>query len=366
MKEALFVHAVQFGYHIDTLYYCKYLKDEYNVTYVCWDYGNERVTEDDVRVVYVPRTGSKFVRLRRLIRVALDEMKAGKHDLAFVVYFRLCALLGILGAAKEIVMDVRTGWIRPGWLRKKAFNLGILLESFAFKNVSVITEELRLKLKLPRSKCHILPLGAEIWEMDFKQFEGMHLLYVGTFQNRHIYKTVRGFDAFAAEVPETFPLTYDIIGSGTPEEIEQMKETIRQAKHNHRIRYHGRIPHKKLPPYFAACNIGVAFVPLIDAQAAQPYTKVYEYLQSGMPVLATANPSNLKVITEDNGVLFQDTPEAFTEAMRRMKAHLALYDSKRIKSAAAEFSWAAIVRSNLKPYFNRLQGREDGQSGGEV
>src|SRR5204862_79249 len=139
--------------------------------------------------------------------------------------------------------------------------------------VSVITEELREKLLLPRSKCHILPLGAELWPMEPKKFEGIHLLYVGTFRNRHIYKTVLGFDAFAAEVPESYPLTYDIIGSGTADENEQMKEIIRNAKCQGRIRYLGRIPHTKLPPYFAACNIGVAFVPMIDAQAAQPYTK---------------------------------------------------------------------------------------------
>jgi glycosyltransferase involved in cell wall biosynthesis len=354
MKKILFVHAVQFGYHIDTLYYCKHLKGEYDITYISWDYGNERIVEEGVRTVYVPRTGMKVSRLARLLTTVLKEMRVGGYDLTFLVYFRFCSLIGLFGSCGAIVMDVRTGWILPGWLQKQAFNTGILVESFAFRYVSVITEELRAKLRLPRSKCHILPLGAEIWEMGPKNFEGMHLLYVGTFQNRHIYKTVLGFDAFAEEMAGKIPLSYDIIGKGTAAENEHMVATIAAAKNSSLIRYHGRIPHNKLPPYFAAANIGVAFVPLIDAQAPQPYTKVYEYLQAGMPVLATENPSNLKIIDADNGALCVDTPEGCLAALREMYRKLSLYDSIKIRKESSRFAWSTIVRANLKPYLERV------------
>ncbi len=361
MRRILFVHAVQFGYHIDTLYYCKYLKDEYEITYVCWDYGHERVTEDGVRVVYVPRTGGKFRRIGRLIRTTLLEMQSKELDITFIVYFRFCSLLGLFGKCKTIIMDVRTGWILPGWLKKVTYNTAILAESFAFSHVSVITEELRVKLRLPRRKCHILPLGAEIWEMPHKRFDTMNLIYVGTFRNRHIYKTVLGFDQFVQRVGDSSGLTYDIIGGGTEEENAQMIDTINSCRSKHLIRYHGRIPHKKLPPFFAQCNIGVAFVPMIDAQQAQPYTKVFEYLQSGMPVLATANPSNRKIINKDNGVLFPDTPEGFHAGLTEMRGNLGVYDSSRIRAGGEAYSWSSIVNANVKKYFARLLSDEPTQ-----
>jgi glycosyltransferase involved in cell wall biosynthesis len=257
-------------------------------------------------------------------------------------------------------MDVRTGWILPGWVRKTSYNTGILLESLAFRHVSIITEALRKKLKLPLSKCHLIPLGAEVWDIAPKKFDSMRLLYVGTFQNRHIYKTVQGFDLFAREARNDLPLSYDLIGKGTPEENAQMEATIQGAQNRDLIKYHGRVLHRKLVPYFESCNIGVAFVPLIDAQAAQPYTKVYEYLQAGMPVVATANPSNLIIITAENGVMCLDTPESFSRALQEMRSRLSQYNWHRIKAGGHRFSWRSIVQENVKPYFSQLLSTRGG------
>jgi hypothetical protein len=36
-KKLLIINKIQFGYHTDTFKYCQYLKDEFDITYICFD-----------------------------------------------------------------------------------------------------------------------------------------------------------------------------------------------------------------------------------------------------------------------------------------------------------------------------------------
>lgn len=68
MKNLVIISQSQFGYHTDTYYYCKYLKEEYTITYLCWDHSLPKIEMDGVRVVYVNREGNALVRTLRFLR----------------------------------------------------------------------------------------------------------------------------------------------------------------------------------------------------------------------------------------------------------------------------------------------------------
>ncbi len=354
MKRLLIVNFAQFGYHTDTYFYCRYLRNEYAVTYLCWDYGRERVVEEGIAVRYVSREGTRAGRAIRFLGTALNELRVGSYDVVVAVYFHLCSLLRLSRKYRTIVMDVRTGYVMRGMLRKLAHNWGIWLESQAFPHVTVITEEVRRKLHISRMKCHILPVGAEQPEVPDKVFDSIRLLYVGTFTNRDIHKTVEGFDRFASEQNGTLDVTYDIVGSGDPAAQDAMLSAIRNARAGHLIRYHGRVPHKNLTPLFAQCNIGIAFVPLREVYQMQPVTKVFEYLLAGMPVLATATMTNTRIITPANGILFADTAQGVYEALRQVAGRLPTYSSRQIKNESAAYSWERVINGNLRPYLHSL------------
>lgn len=354
MKRLLIVNFAQFGYHTDTYMYCKYLKEEYAITYLCWDYGYPRITEDGVHVIHLTRQGSLIQRMIRFLVNAAQLMKETEFDIVFVVYFRMCSMVRFLGRYKRIILDIRTGYVKPGWLKRKLYNGLILLESLAFPTVSVITEELRKVLGIAKRKSHILPLGAEKRNSFPKEFKTMNLFYVGTLTARDIYKTVQGFDRFAAEFAERIEISYDIVGSGSPEAEELLAAAISSARFSHLIRTHGLVPHKLLDPFFERCNIGVVYVPIVVYQQPQPYTKTFEYLLAGMPVLATANATNLKVINSANGVLVTDSSEGVYTGLKKMVGQLHNYDSERIKEESGMYTWAAIITENLRPFLESL------------
>jgi hypothetical protein len=86
----------------------------------------------------------------------------------------------------------------------------------------------------------------------------------------------------------------------------------------------------------------------------QPVTKVFEYLLAGMPVMATATEENRLVVTDDLGILHEDTAEGFCEGLHRLADSLGGYDSSKIIAAAARYSWGSIVRDRLEPMFERV------------
>ncbi|MEJ2622235.1 MAG: hypothetical protein P8163_18885, partial [Candidatus Thiodiazotropha sp.] len=54
-KRIVIIAMAQFGYHIDTYYYCKYLKLKYDITYIGWNHGHNQIKMEGVKVILVPR-----------------------------------------------------------------------------------------------------------------------------------------------------------------------------------------------------------------------------------------------------------------------------------------------------------------------
>lgn len=351
-KKLLIVHPRgQFGYQTSSYYLSIYLQADFDITYVCWDYGLDRIEEKNVQVKYISRAGGKIQRLWRYVSCISREIKATPYDLVYVVHFYLCSLLRFLANHPRMILDIRTGRIGPreAWLQRKAHNLLIRLESLFFEKVVILSDSLRADLGIAERKCHIFPLGAEQHPVGPKRFDAMRLLYVGTLAQRSIEKTVEGFALFRKEVSPDIGLSYDIVGFGTPEAEGAVENAIRTSGCRDLVRFHGRVPQKRLGPFLEHGNIGVAFVPIDDRYQSQPSTKIFEYHLAGMPVLATATRENARSIKPENGVLVNDDPEDFCNGLRLIHRNLSTYDSEKIKAGSADLSWESIVRRNLAP-----------------
>jgi glycosyltransferase involved in cell wall biosynthesis len=349
MNRLLIVSFSQFGYLTDTLYYCRYLKDNWRIRYLCWDYGLKRIEVPGVDVIYLSRHGGFVSRVLRFLRAAVREVRR-EYDVVFIVYFRFCSVVRLLAPSSTILLDIRTGYVMPGDVRRLLHNAFLSFESRFFRKVSVITEELRDLLRIPRGKAHIIPLGAEQRFSGPRAFTELRLLYVGTLSNRGIDKTVEGYGGFLRAYTGGIRCSYDIIGSGEERYERHIKDAISRLPQGHGVTMHGRIPHDQLGPYFQRATVGVAFVPIVPAQEPQPYTKVYEYLLAGLPVLATRNATNRRIITEERGVLVADTPEGVATGLAQLVQRLSSFDAAAIAGGMADSTWEAVVMKNVGPY----------------
>jgi glycosyltransferase involved in cell wall biosynthesis len=351
----LIINPRQFGYHLDTYYYCKWARGAFEITYHGFDGGRPRQTVDGVHVHYISRRGSVPVRYLRFLASCVAECRRG-YDAIFINYFPGCSLLRVLHPRRRLILDIRTGSIASNPRKRRWQDRLLRWESRCFRQVTVISASLARKLGLVAGRVHILPLGADPVSTRPKSFSALHLLYVGTFAGRRIEDTIAGFHKFYSEAGRTIDATYDIVGDGYRGELEQLRALVKRLDMDKVVSLPGFISHRELPPYYEKCNVGVSYVPINDIYDCQPPTKTFEYLLAGLPVLATHTAENAAVIAAHNGLLIDDTPAGFYEALKELMSRRTIYRSERIRADALRYSWETIVYSNLVPYLNSLIG----------
>ena len=354
----LILSKSQFGSHIDTYMYCKYLSKKYNVTYLCWDYGKSKVKLNDVKTIYISRNGNIIARNIRYILSSIKYIRENRVELCFIKYFTGCSILKILFLRKNFIFDIRTGSVNSKIISRFIYNLIMRTEACFFKNVTVISQSLAQKLKLSK-KANILPVGSSHISNSKKDFQSLKLIYVGTFNNRNLEKTIYGFYNFIKSNTTSINCKYTLIGDGDHGEKEYLFSLVKYLKLDDKVDIVGRVPFDMLKEYFDSHNIGVSFVPITSFFDVQPVTKTFDYLLSGIPVIATATTENKKVIKEgENGVLINDSIEDFKRGIEHMQCLRHNFSCNNIMKFAQKYHWESIVK-NLENYIQNILINKD-------
>lgn len=340
-KKLLIINQQQFGYHSDTYYYCKYLRNSFDICYICWDYNEKRIHLNGISVIYVSRSGNLALRNARFLMQVIREVKK-RYQIHIIKYFRGCSLLKFLFREQVFLLDIRSSSVKKNKTNRLLYNAIMTTEAKKFKYVSVISNSLAQKIGFSK-KAIILPLGAEVISPTKKNFEDIKLLYIGTLYNRNIDQTIKGFSKFYHEYKDKIQINYTIIGSGFTTEEKELKELVSYEKLEGCVKLTGQIPHDEIKPFFDVNNVGVSYIPKTDYFDVQPPTKTFEYLLSGMPVIATDTQENKAVINPKNGILINDTSESFYQGLVNIYTNRKRYNSDDIRSNSMQYTWPKIV-----------------------
>lgn len=342
-RTLLFVNQYQFGYHIDYAQYCKFLKEDFDITYLCWDYKKAKIEEPGINIMYVSRDGNILIRNIRFIINTVKLLDYQNYNFVFISYFRGSSIISLLNKKKQVLhVDIRTGCVSKNPFARIIYNNLLKFESHFFKSVSVISSGLRDKLKL-NNNATILPLGANPIYVN-RQKETLHLLYVGILSNRNIEATIEGLKLFLNDNPE-IDIHYTIVGEGWNNQKEIFQNRIKQLGIEKHIDLAGYVPHNELIRFFEKANVGVSFIPMTPHFEYQPPTKTFEYLFAGMPVIATQTYENKLVINEHNGILIKDTAESFANGIMELYNSFNSYDENIIRKSVEKYEWRRIIQT---------------------
>lgn len=334
--------------------YCKYLdKAKYSVSYLCFDMLFPRLTLPDVNVIYVNLEKNKILRYIKFIRELRKLIRTGKFHLIFHVHTKFTIFIRIFAGFNPMVLDIRSGDLNDNSLKRWFKNIEITLASRLYPSVSVISSGLATKLKIQARKIYLLPLGGERCDTSVKNFNSIHLLYLGTLEKRNIQETVLGLAHFMKKNIQ-LKVTYDILGSGSENAIKILNDTIKESNLQQTILFHGRKSFNEVIPFFERNNIGVVFLPQKEYFEYQPSTKFYECLLAGMPVIATNTFENRVGLQRNCGVIIEDNAESFCDGLEYIYTNRKLFDSTEIKNLYHDFTWENIVKDRLEPYFENL------------
>lgn len=341
----------QWGYTVSLYQCCKYFKDDFNIIYYCMDLNRPKLKNDGIKVVYISNSGNLILKNIKYIMSSVFSIYKNKPDICLVKYFPGCFLLRLFSFKYKSILIIRTGSIKKNKFLRFLYNRLIKFDSLFFKHIAIISESLAQNLKI--YNYYLFPTGAEIISTTNKSFDKLYLLYVGTFLNRNIDKTILGFAKFYEKFSKVIPMKYTLIGSGPPKSIKKMKKIVRNLGLDNVVRILNYVPYYKLKDFFDSHTIGVCFVPITPYFNVQPSNKIFDYLLSGMPVIATNTLENAKIINETNGVLINDTIEDFYKGLIKVYKKLPFYNSENIRSTVMRYKWDLICKE-FKNYIIKI------------
>jgi hypothetical protein len=205
MKNKLvIVNTEQFGYHTDTYKYCEYLRNNYEIIYICFDEGKKKIYLNNIRVIYIKVLNLKIIKYFFFVFELLKLLKSLKSDIVFIKYFYFCSIITFFYSGR-IILDIRTSTINRYKIIRYLLNILLKIELKSFENITVISESLKKYLNINRP-VSILSLGSDLTNYGDKVFsDNIEMLYVGTFFNRRITDTILGIKIFLEKLITKFP-----------------------------------------------------------------------------------------------------------------------------------------------------------------
>jgi glycosyltransferase involved in cell wall biosynthesis len=136
------------------------------------------------------------------------------------------------------------------------------------------------------------------------------VLYTGTFE------AYQGLDLLfesARVVAARTPDVRFVLAGGRPEQVEQARSVVQRMGLAAHVIFAGQRPAEEIPAYLDAADV------LVSPRSTGTNTplKIYQYLRSGRPIVATRLLTHTQVLSDDVAVLTEATAEGFAGGIER-------------------------------------------------
>ncbi len=283
-----------------------------------------------------------------------EQITKYDYDLIIVHLERFCFFLPLIIRNKNIALQLFTSSVKKHRILNSVFDFEKKVSIFFFKKIIIGTEWMKEKFHLYKKKTVVSRWGTAPISTKLKAFDGLRLLYIGTLTNRNIHETIEGLYLFLKLYGKKIEVSYDIIGSGNNQHVEEIKKKIKDYRLENIVKLHGYLNDDEIQYYFDNCNIGIAYIPITNYFTNVIATKLDEYLTSGMAVIATNTNENKNQMKKEFGVLVDDNHEAFAQGLLDIVTNLNTYDSRIIMEMNVNKTLAHNVKFNIVPGYESL------------
>src|SRR5690606_16482971 len=154
-------------------------------------------------------------------------------------------------------------------------------------------------------------------------------LYTGTFEH---YQGLDLLYAAMAEVCHERPDARLVMVGGTDTQVQKARREVEALRLADVVIFTGQRPAEDIPPYLDAATV------LVSPRSTGTNTplKIYQYLRSGRPIVATNLRTHTQVLSDDTAVLADPTPRAMARAILSVMADPDL--ARRVGERAAQMA----------------------------
>lgn len=209
-----------------------------------------------------------------------------------------------------------------------------IVERGAVKKWVVISDALKRALQedwqIPDEQIFVAPDGADPFPEKVKPRPlgaGFHAGYVGSLKSG---KGVERIVPLARKMPD---VNFHVIGGGK-EDAARWKKRVEGEISN--LHFHGVRPHQEIPSWLLAFDVLLApYQPVVSVHTGKPGNniaewmsplKVFEYMASGRPMIASDLPVLREVLEEGRNALLckPEETEHWAEALQKLKENSSL------------------------------------------
>jgi glycosyltransferase involved in cell wall biosynthesis len=172
------------------------------------------------------------------------------------------------------------------------------------------------------------------------------VLYTGTFE------AYQGLDLLfhaMAHAHQAMPEVRLLLVGGKPDQIERARKAARMAGTADVTIFAGERPADEIPAYLLACDVLVS----PRSRGTNTPLKIYQYLRSGTPIVATRLLTHTQVLTDETAILTgasaMEFGEGILEALRNKKRAAAVGGRAR-RLAETKYSYEAYLDRTRQAY----------------
>jgi glycosyltransferase involved in cell wall biosynthesis len=168
------------------------------------------------------------------------------------------------------------------------------------------------------------------------------VLYTGTFER---YQGLDLLFAAAKLVHQEQPSVRFVLAGGKPEQVQKARAQA-AAMGAGGLVFTGELPSDAIPSYLDAADI------LVSPRSTGTNTplKIYQYLRSGKPIVATRLLTHTQVLNDETAILTGTTPQAFADGMLA-----GLTDRARAASVGLRAKELAETKYSYEAYLERTR-----------
>ena len=172
------------------------------------------------------------------------------------------------------------------------------------------------------------------------------LLYTGTLE---FYQGIDLLLQSAALVHKEIPSAHYVLVGGHPQQVSTYRQLAQELGITEIVHFTGQRPPEEMPQYMALADI------LLSPRREGTNTplKLYTYLRSGKPIIATETYSHTELLSSDTSLLVPPTPEGLAQGALELlrdaeKAHRLGANGKKL--ADEQLSWPVFLQKNGQAY----------------
>jgi glycosyltransferase involved in cell wall biosynthesis len=224
--------------------------------------------------------------------------------------------------------------------------------------VVVITQKLKslfVAQGISADKILVAPDGVDIkkFNIQYSMFEARKKLNLPqdkkiALYTGHLYKW-KGVDVLLETAKQIQSILFVFVG-GTKRDIESFKQ---KAKRLNNVLIAGHKPHPEIPYWLKAAD--VLILPNSGKENISKYwtspIKMFEYMASQRPIIASDLPSIREVLNEKNAILVEpDNPKALGRGIKEILCSPKLSDkvSKQALQDVGEYAWEKRAKNILR------------------